>query len=561
MKQTLHLHSVFCILASIGLVLCACRERQRIKPESILMTDTSGCMGQLIGLHFTAVQCDSMQDGLKDQLKYYGQMRQVSLDNSVPPALIFDPLPEGFVIPTEQKSIDWNFDSSVTMPDDNTALAFYSVADLSVLIRMRQITSVELTHFFLDRLKKYGDTLHCVITLTEELAMKQAARADEEIAAGNYRGPLHGIPYGLKDLVAVKGYRTTWGSVPYKDQLIDRTATVALKLEEAGAVLVAKLSLGALAMDDEWFGGITRNPWDLTQGSSGSSAGSAAAVAAGLLPFAIGSETWGSIVSPCTRCGATGLRPTFGRVSRAGCMALSWSMDKIGPVARSTGDCAIVFDAIRGSDGIDKTVIDAPFNYEPGASLKTIRIGYFKDLFGKDDNYLKNDKKTLATFTDLGVTLIPLKLPDSLPVEALQIILNAEAAAAFDELTRSRRDTLMVRQYKEAWPNIFRTARFIPAVEYIQANRIRTLLMNDFNRLFDQVDVIISPSFTGDQLLLTNLTGNPCVVVPNGFDKKKHPTSITFIGRLLGEAEILEVARHYQEATPYNKQHPDMFTK
>ncbi|MCX6233538.1 MAG: amidase [Bacteroidetes bacterium] len=558
---TLAFSALLIAISIISLTTWSCRQKPAEKPVMVFMTDSVKLTGEMFDLVFSQVELDSMRSGLNDQLSYYKEIHAVKLDNSIPPALLFNPLPAGFVLPKDQLPLDWQQKREVRLPDDKADLAFYSVADLSVLIKTRQITSVKLTKFFLDRLKKYGDTLKCVITLTEDLALKQAKKADDEIAAGMYRGPLHGIPFGLKDLVAVKGFKTTWGSVPYRDQVIDRTATVAKKLEAAGAVLVAKLTLGELAMDDVWFGGMTKNPWDLKQGSSGSSAGSASSVAAGLLPFAIGSETWGSIVSPSTRCGTTGLRPTFGRVSRAGCMALSWSMDKIGPIARSAEDCAMVFEAIRGSDGIDKTVIDAPFNYDPNLQIKNIRIGYFKNLFDKDEDHPQNDKRTLNEFKKLGASLVPLQFPDSLPVESLQIILSAEAAAAFDELTRSNRDSLMVRQYQEAWPNIFRYARFIPAVEYIQANRIRTLAIEEFNKLFDDVDVIISPSFTGDQLLLTNLTGNPCVVLPNGFDKDHHPTSITFIGKLFDEASILEVAKIYQDATDFNKQHPKMFLK
>ncbi len=516
---------------------------------------------QIMGLSFSQAEWDSMQSTLDDQLKYYEEIRKTNLKNSVPPALLFNPLPIGFEIPGEQKTINWGKQAEVKRPADMNALAFYSLHQLSYLVRTRQITSLELTHFFLDRLKKYGDTLKCVITLTEELALKQAAEADREIAAGHYRGPLHGIPYGLKDLIAVKGYPTTWGAVPYKDQLIDQTATVAKKLEDAGAVLCAKLSLGALAMDDVWFGGMTRNPWDLKQGSSGSSAGSAASVSAGLLPFALGSETWGSIVSPCTRCGVTGLRPTFGRVSRAGCMALSWSMDKIGAIARSAEDCALVFEAIRGSDGLDPTVTDAAFNYNANRNLHDLRIAYFEDLFGKEDDNRMNDSISLILLQKLGVKLIPVKLPSDLPVEALSIILSAEAGAAFNDLTLSHRDSLLVMQSKISWPNIFRASRFIPAVEYVQANRIRTELINEFDKLFENFDVIITPSFAGDQLLLTNLTGNPCVVVPNGFDKDQHPTSISFIGRLFDEASVIEAAKAYQDASIFDEQHPKMFLK
>ena len=514
---------------------------------------------KLFDLSFTDTEKDSMLDGLNENLQAYKEIHKTDIDNAVPPALLFDPLPVGFEAPDIQQMIDWKIDDNVQLPANRDALAFYTVRQLSSLIKNHKITSVELTKFFLDRLKKYGDTLHCVISLTEELAMEQARRADNELARGIYRGPLHGIPYGVKDLFAVKGYKTTWGAMPYKDQVRNETATVVNKLEDAGAVLVAKLTLGALAMDDVWFGGQTRNPWDLNQGSSGSSAGSAAAVSAGLVPFALGTETWGSIVSPSTRCGVSGLRPTFGRVSRAGAMALSWSMDKVGPIARSADDCAMVFNVIRGIDGLDKTVRYFPFNYDPTANIHNLKVGYFKSLFKKDGPFYHNDSLALVAIRNMGITLHPVELPDSLPVESLAIILNAEASAAFDELTRSNRDSLLVRQGKWAWPNIFRTSRFIPATEYIQANRIRTILIRQVYDLFKQYDVIVSPSFGGDQLLLTNLTGNPCMVVPDGFDENGHPTSISFLGNLMEEAKIIEFANAFQQATDYDEQHPKGF--
>jgi Asp-tRNA(Asn)/Glu-tRNA(Gln) amidotransferase A subunit family amidase len=340
--------------------------------------------------------------------------------------------------------------------------------------------------------------------------------------------------------------------------MIDEDATVILKLEEAGAVLCAKLTLGALAWGDVWFGGMTRNPWDTTQGSSGSSAGSASSVSAGLLPFAIGTETWGSIVSPSTVCGTTGLRPTYGRVSRTGAMALSWSMDKIGPICRSAEDLAIVFEAIYGPDGIDQTLYDVPFNYESDADFSKLKISYLKNDFDKDYDFHSQDSVTLAKLKELGAELIPLELP-SLPVNDIAFILSAEAGAAFDELTRSNRDDLLVRQIKDAWPNVFRASRFIPAVEYINANRIRFLLIQQMQELMNKIDLYVAPSWEGDNLLLTNLTGHPCVVLPNGFSVDGTPTSITFIGRLFDEGRLIAFAKKYQDATDFNKKHPDGF--
>jgi Asp-tRNA(Asn)/Glu-tRNA(Gln) amidotransferase A subunit family amidase len=430
---------------------------------------------------------------------------------------------------------------------------------LGELIRTRQITSEALTQFFLARLKTYGPTLFNVVTLTEELALQQARRADTEIKAGKYRGPLHGIPYGAKDLLARRGYKTTWGSVPYKDQVLDYDATVIKRLEDAGAVLCAKLAMGELAMGDVWFGGKSRNPWKSEMGSSGSSAGSGSAVAAGLLPFAIGTETLGSIVSPSTVCGVTGLRPTYGRVSRHGAMALAWSMDKIGPMTRSVEDCALVFNAIQGPDNLDLTVMNVPFRYAPLPSLKGVRIGVVQKAFDGEYATKANDKETLDMLQKLGATLVPIDLP-AFRYGALTFIIGVEGAAAFDELTRSGRDSLMVRQLKSAWPNEFRSSRFIPAVEYLQANRIRTQLINQMHDVLKkaQVDVYISPTYAGGNLTLTNLTGHPCVVLPNGFNAQQMPTSITINGQLFAEGAILAVAKAYQDATNWHQKHPGL---
>ncbi len=512
---------------------------------------------KLIGLKFTQKERRMMQDNLKRNRSSYQELRKVSLPNHVPPALLFNPAVPGMSLANKERTSSAPENRVVKMPENIEDLAFYPAADLSQLIRERRITSTQLTRMYLERLKKYGSRLECVITLTEELALQQARRADEEIAAGLYRGPLHGIPWGAKDLLATKGVKTTWGARPYQEQIIDENATVVKRLEEAGAVLVAKLTMGALAWGDVWFGGKTRNPWNLEQGSSGSSAGSAAATSAGLVGFSIGTETWGSIVSPSTRCGVTGLRPTFGRVSRQGAMALSWSMDKIGPICRSVEDCALVFEAICGPDSQDLTVVDLPFNWNPALRLGDIRIGYLKKAFEEDYSSKKNDEAVLKVLRSLGVELIPIELPQ-LPVDSLSFILNAEAAAAFDELTRSGRDDLLVRQQTRAWPNVFRQARLIPAVEYIQANRIRTLLMQAMGEKMKDLDVYVAPSYGGNNLLLTNLTGHPAVVVPNGFDEKGSPTSISFIGDLFEEAKALRVAKAFQEATDFHLKHPEI---
>lgn len=511
---------------------------------------------KMAGLEFDNAEIDSLLGDATVQLKDFLEIRKIDIANGVSPAIEFDPVPGGMELPGEGEGYSLVPLTGTPLPEDRKEIAFYSIRQLAGLLRSGRITSLELTRFYLGRLKEYGPSLECVITLTGERAIRQAEKADAEMAAGNFRGLLHGIPFGVKDLFAVEGYPTTWGSEPYRDQVIEETATVVRKLEEEGAVLVAKLTLGALAWGDVWFGGMTRNPWDTTQGSSGSSAGSASATAAGLVPFAIGTETWGSIVSPSTRCGATGLRPTFGRVSRAGAMALSWSMDKVGPICREIDDCAIVFDAIRGSDGIDRTVRDVPFVYEQQIDPGSIRIGYIKSAFEGDYEWKESDARTLEVLGELGFEMVPIELPDY-PVYSLGFILSAEAAAAFDQLTRSNRDDLMVRQIRNAWPNTFRAARFIPAVEYIQANRIRHMLIREMDRM--EVEIWVSPSFEGTNLLLTNLTGHPCVVLPNGFDEEGHPVSITFNGALFGEGRLLAVAKAYQDATSYHLEHPPLF--
>ena len=512
---------------------------------------------KLIGLEFTDAERDSMQGDLADYRKGYEALRAVPIPNDVPCALVFVPVPGKDVrAPRGSHDLEWSKAPRVKRPANLENVAFWSVRDLGELVRTKQVTSTELTKMYLDRLKRFGPKLECVVTLLEERALAQAAQADAEIAKGKYRGVLHGIPYGAKDLLAVKGAKTTWGSVPYKDQVIDDTATVVQRLDGAGAVLVAKLTLGELAWGDVWFGGMTRNPWNLEQGSSGSSAGSASATSAGLVAFAIGTETWGSIVSPSTRCGVTGLRPTFGRVSRAGAMALSWSMDKIGPICRTVEDCAIVLNTIAGADGIDPAAVDAPFVYSAKTKLSDLKIGYVKALFDEDYPNKANDAATLDKLRALGATLVPIDLP-KIPSASLACILAAEAAAAFDDLTRENRDDLMVRQIRNAWPNTLRGARFIPAVEYIQANRARTLLMREMAAL--PVDVYLTPAFGGDNLLFTNLTGHPCVVLPNGFDEKGSPTSITFMGRPYEEGKVLAVAKAYQDATDFHLKHPPMF--
>ncbi|MBO6523307.1 MAG: amidase [Balneolaceae bacterium] len=513
----------------------------------------------IIGLEFTAAEADSMISSLESTRNRLQTIREMKLDNSVPPALVFNPVPVGKNFETAQHDIKWDLPENVELPQNRDDLAFYSVAKLSSLIKEKKLTSVELTEFFLSRIEEYDPQLHAIVTVTRERALEQAGKMDEELARGMYRGPLHGIPYGAKDLFAVEGYKTTWGATPFKDQVIDETATVIQKLDEAGAVLIAKTTLGALASGDVWFGGRTRNPWDLDQGSSGSSAGSASGTSAGLFPFAIGTETLGSIVSPSNRNGATGLRPTYGRVSRHGAMALSWTMDKIGPITRNVEDLALVFNAIYGPDGVDQTIIDLPFNYNAELDIKSLKIGYLKSAFERDYRTKKQDSLVLDVLRNLGVELIPIELPD-VNVNALRIILASEAAAAFDQLTLSNDDDMLVRQTPNAWPNRFRSARFTPAVEYINANRARYQLIQEMDKLMQTVDVYITPSFGNSNLVTTNLTSHPTVVLPNGFDENGRPTSITFMGDLFDEATVLSVAKAYQEATNHHKKHPPLFS-
>ena len=549
----------FSIFLLLSLVVSFSKGQQNQEQEEDIYVDTRQAEA-LFDLNFTKTERDSIQEGLKLNLSRIKALHAFSLKNETPPAFIFNPLPAGFIIEDVQKVLNFGLPVEMQLPENDTELAFYTVAQLSVLVRDKKVTSTKLTKLYLDRLKKFGDTLECVVTLLENRALEQAARADEEIAAGNYRGPLHGIPYGIKDLFTLEGYKTTWGAMAYKDQMPTNTATVIHKLEEAGAVLLVKLTLGALAMGDVWYGGKTRNPWNLEQGSSGSSAGSGAATAAGLVAFAIGTETLGSIVSPSTRNGVTGLRPTFGRVSRTGAMALSWTMDKVGPMCRSAQDCAIILNAIYGPDGMDKAVINAPFNYNVDQDIGSLKIGYLKNLFEKNYSNRSNDSIALMVFHEMGIHPQPVSLPENLPYSAMYMILAAESAAAFDELTRSNNDDLLVRQDKNAWPSFFRVARLIPAVEYIQANRIRNLLIEEMNVLFQQYDAIITPSFGGPQLLATNLTGHPLVVLPNGFNEKGSPTSFSIIGRLFQEGTILAIANAYQKATAFETMKPPLFS-
>lgn len=523
-------------------------------------------------IQITPEQSDMMLKDLNDAIKDYDAVHALKIPNEVPPAFYFDPVLPGMKLETQRRPMRISATASVRLPKNLEDGAFYTVRQWAELVRTKKVSSVSLTEMYLQRLKQYDPVLLFSITLTEDRAMAQAKAADREIAAGKYRGPLHGLPWGAKDLLAVKGYPTTWGAGGMEHQVIDSDAEVVKRLDRAGAVLIAKLTLGALAMDDGWFGGKTRNPWNTEQGSSGSSAGPASATAAGCVAFSVGSETLGSIASPSTRCGCTGLRPTFGLVPRTGAMALSWTMDKLGPICRAVEDCALVLDAIYGPDGHDLSVKPAAFNWDAQADVKTLRVGYLQKEFenkpGEDEKTeQKDEREERARFdqqtldvlrSKLGIDLKAVTAPD-FPFGHLTYLLNAEAGAAFDELTRSGRDKLLTGQTKDDWPNIFRESHFIPAVEYVNANRARYLGMQKWAEMFAEFDVIVAPTF-GEQLVVTNLTGNPAVIVPNGFRAKDGtPTSITFLGPLYGEAKLLALARAYQNATDWHLKYPPKF--
>jgi Asp-tRNA(Asn)/Glu-tRNA(Gln) amidotransferase A subunit family amidase len=558
-----------------------------------------------------------MLNTLNERAKGYEEIYKLHIANSVAPALVFDPVLATTQFETTKRPLRASAAPAVgtrDVPKNLEDVCFWSVRDLGELLRKRKISSSALTEMYLERLKRYDPLLHFVITFTPDRAQAKSKEADLEITAGKYRGPLHGLPWGAKDLLAVAGYPTTWGAAGFETQKFDEDATVVKRLDAAGAVLVAKFSLGALAMDDRWFGAKTRNPWNPAQGSSGSSAGSSSATAAGCVAFSIGSETLGSISSPSTRCGCTGLRPTFGLVPRTGAMALSWSMDKLGPICRAVEDCALVLHSIYGPDGGDRAVKAAEFNWDASLDWRALRVGYLKSDFdppheeqadvppAKPEAELSADEKkkldeqkarrdrfrqraaydrrfndaAIAKLSQMGVNLIPVEIP-KFPYDAMTPLLEAEAAAAFDDLTRSGRDKLLTGQGPGDWPNAFRAARFIPAVEYIQANRARMLAMEAVSKAFAGFDVIVAPT-NSRQLVVTNLTGHPALILPNGFhgddapppvknDKGEidgdyggpgTPVSLTFLGQLYGEEKLLAFARAYQQATGFHLQHPKL---
>lgn len=515
---------------------------------------------QLFGIELTEAQKQMALQNANTNLERYETLRKIEVPLDTEPATLFHPALPGrkFTV----KPVKFKL-SRVAVPKFNSIedLAFASVPQLAAAIRSRQVSPVELTKMYIARLKRYGPKLNCIVTLTEELALSQATRAEEEIKRGKYRGPLHGIPWGAKDLFATKGIRTTWGAEPYREQVIDYDATVVERLRDAGAVLVAKLSMGALAQGGRWFGGMTRNPWQVEEdriGSSGSSAGPAAATAAGLVGFSIGTETLGSIISPSSRCGVTGLRPTYGRVSRYGAMGLSWTMDKIGPMCRGVEDCAAALNAIYGPDQRDLTVGDVPFNWQPERPLNEMKIGFLKTEFDQQQDAERKAiyQTALDALRSAGAKLEPLELP-RFSTAALRIILVAEAATAFDDITRNGAINQLSGQSENDWPNTFRSSRFIPAVEYIRAQRARTLLMREMDALMEKWDVFVSPAPGSASLLVTNLTGHPAIVVPCGFPKGL-PQAIMFTGRLYDEGAPLRVAHAFQQVTNWHTMRPKM---
>jgi len=507
---------------------------------------------KIAGVSFTREEQESIVARLNASRGYlagFEFLRTANLGNSAQPAIVFNPVPPGKALPTGRRFLNRR-QPSVTRPSTDDALAFLPVTHLAKLVETRQVKPSDLTELYISRLTQYDPTLHCVVTLTSELAREQARQADAEIAAGRYRGPLHGIPFGLKDLFAVRGTKTTWGASPYKDQIIDTDATVYTRLRGAGAILVAKLSSGALALSAQWFGGVTRNPWNTQQDASGSSAGPGSATAAGLVGFSIGSDTGGSIIQPSTRTGITGLRPTFGRVSRYGAMALAWTQDTVGPMCRSAEDCALVFNAIYGPDGKDNTVLDVPFGWDATADVTKLRVGYLRSAFS--GNPARNSEDALRVIRSLGVDVVPFDLPD-VAIEAIDFIRYAETAAAFDDVTRN--GTLSDIEHgpeQSPRPAEIRPARFIPAVEYIQANRYRLRVMEQMDAAMSGLDL-----FVGANLLLTNRTGHPVISVPSGFFEGS-PTGLQITGKLFGEPELLLLAHAFQARTDHHLKHPSL---
>jgi Asp-tRNA(Asn)/Glu-tRNA(Gln) amidotransferase A subunit family amidase len=533
----------------------------------------------IAGLEFTDEEREAMVESVNRNLNRYRQLRSIRIPDNVAPPIYFRPLVPGMQVNRERLPFRTSAPPDVRRPSDLEGAAFWPVTHLAQLIRTRQVRSIELTGMYLARLRRYNDKLNCVVTFLDGLAMAQARQADAEIDSGRYKGPLHGIPWGVKDIIAVKGYRTTWGSRAFVDQIIDEDASIVEMLRDAGAVLLAKLSTGELAGGDRWFGGRTNNPWNPEQGSSGSSAGSAAATAAGCVGFSIGTETTGSLLAPSARCGLTGLRPTFGRVSRYGVMTMSWTQDRVGPMCRSVEDCALVMRAIARADGRDLSIEDIPFNWDAHADIRRLRIGYLEGAFDDGSRrpaWVRNDLETLARLRSMGLTLVPISVPD-FPLDLIG--LGAESATSFDEFLRSGKAGLLIRA-KEIpdRANGMRVSRTIPAVEYLQAQRLRMMMMQQLGDATASVDVYLAPSTGGNlpapetpagtsaqdrppnkathHFRMANMAGYPAIALPNGLSDEATPTGILFMARPFGEAELLVVAKAYQDASSFHLKHP-----
>ena len=564
---------LLCLVGAAGDDGRACLRRGRVERESVsvksITIESISEAEKLLGVSYTDAERALMLDNIAAQIDLAVRRRSIALPLTLAPATLFDPR-----LPTTAMPAPGRFQASETpvaaLPDDDADIALAPLTALAGWIRAGAITSARLTEIYLERIARIGPKLECIAVATPELAREQARRADALLAAGTYLGPLHGIPWGCKDIIDTAGIVTGWGAEPYRDRVPDADAAVVRKLAAAGAVMIAKTTVGAIAYGDIWYGGVTRNPWNLAEGSSGSSAGSASATVAGLVAFALGTETLGSIVAPALRCGATGLRPTFGRVSRAGAMPLCWTLDKIGPICRTVEDTALVLAAINGHDAEDPVSIGAPFNYDATVALKGRRLGYFPADFAASEAP-DLDRAALETARGLGLDLVPLERPD-LPYETLMSVLFAEAAASFEELTLSDRDDELTWQEAGAWPNTFRKARFLSAIDHIQLDRFRRLVMQVADETFRGVDAIIGPALAGPMLVITNFTGHPCLIMRSGFRQSEtrgalslargridqgDPTSgpthtiahgICLWGRLFDEGAVLEIGRALEQA-------------
>ena len=548
-SKTLDRRTTLAILSSLGFGnVCFQRALAKDAEQEMLVTAKMIEDAEWVaGIELSEEQRRMAAHALARAQKGLQEFRSDELDNGLAPAFTFKPLERETRGSSELvREVRFSETSTLTKIASEAQTAFLPVSELSALLRSGQVSSVELTKMYLERLRRFDPLLKCVVTITEDLAMKQAKKADREIRAGRYRGPLHGIPWGAKDIFAHPDYPTTWGAPLYKEQRRAEKAAVIQRLEDAGCVLVAKLTTGYLALGDEWFGGKTRNPWNPAQGSSGSSAGSACATAAGLVGFSLGTETMGSIISPSTRCGATGLRPTFGRVSRYGCMALAWTLDKIGPICRSVEDCAVVLGAIHGRDDRDPSSVDRDYQWPAARTNHSIRVGYVQD-----DEKLEREIEVLR---ELGFELVPIQLPKTRHEDMLPILLTAESGSLFDGLTH-----IQEPKGVKYWPKTFVMGQFVTANDYIRANRIRRQVMEAMRELFRDVDVVVGPSMG----VATNMSGHPKIAVPRGFEEHKEskrqvPNALLFTGRLYDETTLLIVANAFQRATTHHLATPPL---